>query len=278
MEVGKMKKAVLGRGLKALIPEKEEGRIHMISVSEIQPGTHQARKSFNADSITSLAETLKQDGIIQPLVVSPSGTGWKLIAGERRLRAAKIAGFKKVPVTIKDTDEASAAFISLIENLQREDLNPLDEASGLEALMKKFSLTQEAVAERVGKSRSTVANTLRLLKFPEDIVLALGEGKISEGHARALSIIKDPRKRKHIIHRIINEHLSVREIEFLSSGKKTGPKSRQVSAEIREIAEKLESSLSTKVEVKANKKNQGHIKIHFFSSDELDRLIKRLSR
>ena len=273
-----MKKAVLGRGLKALIPENEEGRIHMISVSEIQPGTHQARKSFNADSITALAETLKQDGIIQPLVVLPSGTGWKLIAGERRLRAAKLAGFKKVPVTIKDTDEASAAFLSLIENLQREDLNPLDEARGIEALMKKFSLTQEAVAERVGKNRSTVANTLRLLKFPEDIVAAIADGKISEGHARALSVIKDPRKRKHIIHRIINEHLSVRETEFLATGRKKIAKTRMASAEIKEIAETLESALSTKVEVQANKKNQGHIKIHFFSSEELDRIIKRLSR
>lgn len=274
-----MKKAVLGRGLKALIPDKEEEeRIHMINVSEIKPGAYQARKSFNAESITSLSETLKHDGIIQPLVVSPAGTGWKLIAGERRLRAAKIAGFKKVPVTIKDTDEASAAFMSLIENLQREDLKPLDEARGIEVLMKKFSLTQEAVAQRVGKSRSTVANTLRLLKFPEDIVQALSEGGISEGHARALSAIKDPRKRKHIIHRIIKEHLSVREIEFLTPRKKRNGNIRQASAEVKEIAEKLESSLSTKVEVMANKKSQGYIKIHFFSSEELARLIKRVSR
>ncbi|MBU4134702.1 ParB/RepB/Spo0J family partition protein, partial [bacterium] len=170
-----MKKAVLGRGLKALIPEKEEGRIHMIDVSEIKPSVHQARKSFNEEKIKSLSETISNDGIIQPLLVSPaaSGTGWNLIAGERRLRAAKLAGFKKVPVIIKDTDEASAAFMSLVENLQREDLNPLDEARGIEVLMKKFSLTQEEVAVRVGKSRSAVANTLRLLKFPEDIVRAL---------------------------------------------------------------------------------------------------------
>ncbi len=271
-----MKKAVLGRGLKALIPEKEEGRIHMIGVSEIKPGAHQARKSFNEESLQSLSETLEHDGIIQPLIVSPSRAGWKLIAGERRLRAAKMAGFMKVPVIIKDTDEASAAFMSLIENLQREDLNPLDEARGIEVLMKKFSLTQEAVAERVGKSRSTVANTLRLLKFPEDIVRALSEDGISEGHARALSAIKDPRKRKHIIRRIIKEHLSVREIEFLAPERKKSSKVRQASAEIKEIAEKLEGALTTKVEVRANKKNQGYIKIHFFSSEELARLIKRL--
>jgi ParB family chromosome partitioning protein len=273
-----MKKAVLGRGLKALIPENEEGRIHMIDVAEIRPGTHQARKTFNADSITSLADTLKKDGMIQPLVVLPSGNGWQLIAGERRLRAAKLAGFKKVPVTIKDTDETSAAFLSLIENLQREDLNPLDEARGMQALMKKFSLTQEAVAERVGKSRSAVANTLRLLKFPEDIVRALAEEKISEGHARALATLKDPRKRTHLIQRIAGEHLSVRETEFLTSGRKPAAKSRQTSAEVKEAAENLESALATKVEVRADKKNRGYIKIHFFSSEELDRLIKRLSR
>lgn len=275
-----MKKAVLGRGLKALIPEREEGRIHMINVSEIKPSAHQARKKFNEESIRSLSETLKHDGIIQPLVVSAAGvgTGWKLIAGERRLRAAKMADFEKVPVVIKDTDDASAAFMSLIENLQREDLNPLDEARGLEALMKKFSLTQEDVAKRVGKNRSTVANTLRLLKFPEDIVRAISDGGISEGHARALSTIKDPRKRKHVIHRIIKEHLSVREIEFLAPERKKSPKARQVSAEIKEIAEKLEAALATKVEVTANRKSQGYIKIHFFSPEELERLIRRVSR
>ncbi|MCD6311004.1 MAG: ParB/RepB/Spo0J family partition protein [Elusimicrobia bacterium] len=275
-----MKKAVLGRGLKALIPEREEGRIHMINVSEIKPSAHQARKKFNEESIRSLSETLKHDGIIQPLVVSAAGqgTGWKLIAGERRLRAAKMADFEKVPVVIKDTDDASAAFMSLIENLQREDLNPLDEARGLEALMKKFSLTQEDVAKRVGKNRSTVANTLRLLKFPEDIVRAISDGGISEGHARALSTIKDPRKRKHVIHRIIKEHLSVREIEFLAPERKKSPKARQVSAEIKEIAEKLEAALATKVEVAANRKSQGYIKIHFFSPEELERLIRRVSR
>lgn len=269
---------VLGRGLESLIPPSEKGRIHLIDVSKIKPSKFQARKKFNNASITALAQTIKEDGLIQPVVVSPEGEGWRLIAGERRLRAAKEAGIKKIPSMVRDTAPENIAVLSLVENLQREDLMPLDEARALAQLMKKFSLTQEEVAGKIGKSRPAVANTLRLLKFPETVVRALEDGSITEGHARALAAISDGKRIKYLIARIIKEHISVRDIEMMVSTGKHRAKKRTVPAEIPEMAEKLESALSTKVEVKMNRKKQGFIKIHFFSSEELERIIRRVSR
>ncbi|MFH1618770.1 MAG: ParB/RepB/Spo0J family partition protein, partial [bacterium] len=214
----------------------------------------------------------------QPLVVSPSGAGWKLIAGERRLRAAKLAGLKHVPAIIRESDDSNMALISLIENLQREDLNPMEEARGIQGMMKKFSLTQEEVALKLGKSRPAVANTLRLLKFPEDLAAALQENLITEGHARALINISDALRRKHITSRLIKEHISVRDTEKMTAEKKAQKKTKNVPAEVKELSEKLESSLATKVEVKINKNNSGFIRIYFFSDKELDRIIKRVSR
>jgi len=269
---------VLGRGLESLIPPREKGRIHLIDVSKIKPSKFQARKKFNNVSIMALAQTIKEDGLIQPVVVSPDGEGWRLIAGERRLRAAKEAGIKEIPSIVRDTAPENIAVLALVENLQREDLMPLDEARALAQLMKKFSLTQEEVAGRIGKSRPAVANTLRLLKFPETVVRALEEGSITEGHARALAAISDGKRIKYLISRIIREHISVRDIEQMVSTGKHRVKKRTAPAEIPEIAEKLESALSTKVEVKMNRKKQGFIKIHFFSSEELERIIRRVSR
>ncbi|PIU18308.1 MAG: hypothetical protein COT16_02605 [Elusimicrobia bacterium CG08_land_8_20_14_0_20_44_26] len=277
-----MKREVLGRGLRALIPEEVEDKIHLIDIKSIKSAKFQARKTFTDETIKSLADTIKTDGIIQPLVVAPltSGEGWRLVAGERRLRAAFIAGLSKVPAIIRDGSANDMAFMSLIENLQREDLNPLEEASGISELMKKFSLTQEQAASRIGKSRSAVANTLRLLKFPKDIVNALSAGIISEGHARALGSLKDERRRNYIISKIRKEHISVRETELLAATAGASPKTqkRSISAELKELEEKLEGALSTKVDVRADKQNRGVIKIHFFSLEELDRIVKRLSR
>ncbi|MFH1957854.1 MAG: ParB/RepB/Spo0J family partition protein [bacterium] len=268
---------VLGRGLESLIPVREKGRIHSIDVSEIKPSKYQARRKFNNASILSLAQTIKEDGLIQPIIVTPSGNGWRLIAGERRLRAAKASGLKEIPAIIRDTAEENIAVLSLVENLQREDLMPLDEARALSHLMKKFSFTQEEVAVKTGKSRSAVANTLRLLKFPAVIVNALEDGSITEGHARALAAINDERRIKYLITKIIREHISVRDVEQTAFPVRQAKK-RRGPAEIPEFAEKLESALGTKVEVKINRKKQGFIKIYFFSGEELERITHRLSR
>jgi len=270
-------KKVLGRGLESLIPVREKGRIHSIDISKIKPSKYQARRKFNNASILSLAQTIKEDGLIQPVTVSPDGSGWRLIAGERRLRAAKVAGLKEIPAIIKDTAEENIAVLSLVENLQREDLLPLDEARALTVLMKKFSFTQDEVAQKTGKSRPAVANTLRLLRFPAVIVRALEDGSITEGHARALAAINDEKRVKYLISKIIREHISVRDIEqTVSPGRRT--KKRSYPAEIPEFAEKLESALGTKVEVKMNRKKLGFVKIYFFSGEELERIIHRLSR
>ncbi|MCD6412708.1 MAG: ParB/RepB/Spo0J family partition protein [Elusimicrobia bacterium] len=270
-----MTREVLGRGIEALIPVREEGRIHQINVSEIVPSDFQARKKFGGESLAALALSIKENGIIQPIVVAPSGKGWKLIAGERRLRASKMAGLKKIPAIIKESDGEEIAVTSLVENIQRENLNPLEEARGIAVLMKNFSLTQEEVSRRIGCSRSKVANTLRLLKFPQEIVDALDRGQISEGHARALAAIGDRRKREYLIRKISKEHLTVRDIERIAFVKKRRG-GRKILPDIAEIAEKIEETLSTKVEVKMKSRNQGYIKIHFFSDKEFERITKRI--
>ena len=270
-----MSREVLGRGIEALIPVKEAGRIHQINVSEIVPSDFQARKSFDDKSLAALAESIKENGMIQPIVITPSGKGWRLIAGERRLRASKMAGLKQIPAIIRESDSESVAITSLVENIQRENLNPMEEARGIAVLMKKFSLTQDEVAHRLGFSRSKVANTLRLLKFSSDIVDALDRGQISEGHARALAAIGDARKREYLIRRITKEHLSVRDIEKIAFAKRR-KRSQKILPDILEIAEKIESALSTKVEVRMDRKSQGYIKIHFFSKDEFERIMKKI--
>jgi len=271
-----MKRTVLGKGIEALLPVQDSGKIHMIKISEIKRATFQPRESFHAQKLQELAQSIKENGLLQPVVLRRTENGWVLIAGERRLKAAQIAGLKEIPAIIKETNEENSAFLSLIENLQRDDLNPVEEAKAIDTLIRKFSLTQEEVAKKIGKSRPYVTNTLRILKFPENIVNAIKQGEISEGHARILMGIKDKKRRNYLLSRIIKERLSVRDIETLAKTKTAAKKTKKVPAELAEISQKLEEIFATKVEVVSNRKNQGFIKIHFFSSEEFERILKIL--
>jgi len=274
-----MKRQVLGKGIEALLPVQDAGKIHMIKISEIKSAPFQPRESFATQKLQELAQSIRENGLLQPVILRRTENGWVLIAGERRLKAAQIAGLKEIPAIIKETNEENSAFLSLIENLQRDNLNPVEEAKAIDILIKKFSLTQEEVAKKIGKSRPYVTNTLRILKFPENIVDAIKKGEISEGHARVLMSIKDEKRRNHLLSRIIKEHLSVRDLEVLvktqAEAKKT-KKTKKIPAELMEISQKLEEIFATKVEVVSNRKNQGFIKIHFFSSNEFERIFKIL--
>ena len=220
------KKGGLGKGLNALFEENqaiETAPVH-VRLSEIEPNKNQPRKNFDQDAIDDLAESIRQYGLLQPLVVRPIATGYQLVAGERRWRACRIAGLTEVPVTIRELTDAETAEIALVENLQREDLNPVEEAAGYQALMDEFSLTQEDVAERVGRSRSAVANAVRLLGLPKEILTMIESGKISAGHGRALLAFKNKDEQLKAA-RIASFGANVREIERLA--KKTDVPTKQ---------------------------------------------------
>src|SRR5256714_10084171 len=219
-------KKVLGRGLGALIPQRSEtAPVHapaaglaQIPLDQIQPNPYQPRKTFNEASIDELARSVRQHGIVQPLVVTRAGDKFKLIAGERRFRAAQKAGLATVPVLVKDDLKAGDALqIALIENIQREDLNPIEEAAAYHQLHEEFGLTQEEISRRVGKERSTVANFLRLLKLPESVKRLLGSGQLSMGHARALLAVDSAKKQEQFAERVVKRNLNVRQTEMLAS-------------------------------------------------------------
>lgn len=274
-------KIALGKGLDALIPEKTEGLLQL-EISRIFPG-EQPRKTFKDESLKELAASIKEKGILQPILVSRSGDGsFKLIAGERRWRAAQLAGLKKIPALIKDVASRDSLEIALIENIQREDLNPIETAEAFNRLMKDFSLTQEELSERVGKERATVANYLRLLKLPDEIKTLIYNGSLSMGHARAILSIEGRAGQVEAVRKVIKKGLSVRETEALakniSSGtnKKTKHSSRHKDPQIASLEEKLIKSLGTKARIHPKGKKAGVIEIEYYSLDELDRLLEIL--
>jgi len=290
-----MAKPALGRGLGALIPKSEQkagttgaagepgaggaGTPVEIELTRITPNEYQPRKTFIDDSLHELADSIKQKGVIQPVVVRkrPSG-GYELIAGERRFRASKLAGLKSVPAIIKDVSPADALELALIENIQREDLNPIETADAFDRLMREFGLTQEKTAERVGKERSTVANYLRLLTLPPDAKKDLASGAMSMGHAKALLALDDPKKQMELRREIVTRGLSVREAEALAKKLKApGSLKRKVekkspSAQVRMLEDELKSALGTKVHILPKGKG-GRIEIEYYSNDELERLL-----
>lgn len=284
-----MAKRGLGRGLEALLPQKEitpddkAGTITTIAVDRIVPGKHQPRRNFDNDKMVELAQSIKAHGIIQPIVVKPAGNEkYEIIAGERRWRACRQAGLQEIPAIIKSLDARATAEIALIENLQREDLNPLEEAEAYQALLEEYGLTQEDIAGRVGKSRPVIANALRLLQLPEEIKDMLRENKISSGHARALLSLKDENQQIELAQKIFAENLSVRETEIiikkLTDGK-TAPKRQRVDAvsvETRQVEERLQQILSTRVKLKTGK-NSGKIEIYYFGPEDLERIITTLT-
>jgi ParB family transcriptional regulator, chromosome partitioning protein len=277
-------KKALGRGLSALIPRKGEspvvaGALAQIPLDRISSNPYQPRKIFNEQSLDDLARSVREHGIVQPLVVSRTADNrYRLIAGERRLRAAQKAGLQSVPAVIKDLQkEGDALQIALIENIQREDLNPIEEANAYHQLHDEFGLTQEEISRRVGKERSTVANFLRLLKLPETVKQRLATGQLSMGHARALLSLDSAKKQEQLADRIVKNSLNVRQTEMLASAS-PGPSKREKPKDVftRDAEEKLTKVLRTKVDI-ARKRRGGVIHIRFSSEDDLIRIYEDLT-
>lgn len=284
-------KKVLGRGLGALIPQREKpepvagpqtgaGALE-VPIGQISPNPLQPRKTFNDSSIEELARSVREHGIIQPLVVTRTGENrYKLIAGERRYRAAQKAGLATVPIVVKEElAEGDALQVALIENIQREDLNPIEEALAYHQLHEDFGLTQEEIAKRVGKERSTVANFLRLMKLPDPVKKLLASGQLSMGHARALLAVDSAKKQEQLAERVVKRNLNVRQTEMLaaeSSPNKAVEKKEEKDVFTRDAEEKLQRSLRTKVEID-RKRRGGIIHIRFASEDDLIRIFDELT-
>lgn len=277
------KKRGLGRGLEALFNENgaEENfelNSDKLALSKIDINPEQPRKTFDETALNELAESIKEKGVLQPLLVRPVKNRYQLVAGERRFRAAHIAKLKEVPVIIKDLSDKDSMEIALIENLQREDLNAVEEAQGIKLLMDKYSLTQEEVAGKLSKSRPAVANAIRLLNLSDKILSQLKDGLLSAGHARAILSIEDQGKREEIADLIIKNNLSVRETEKLAKKKPVRSRKKSTRADFYDEAElALKDVLGRKVNIK-KKKNGGTLEIEFFNKDDLEKIIKLLNR
>lgn len=287
----------LGKGLDLLIPntvgetkkEKEKSKTKedagqvVVKITQVEPNREQPRKNFDEDSLQELADSIKQFGLLQPILVQDKEDHYEIIAGERRWRAAKLAGLKEVPVIIRKYSKQEIVEISLIENIQREDLNPIEEAQAYKRLLNEFHLKQDEVAERVSKSRTAVTNSMRLLKLCDEVQQMLIDDMISTGHARALLAVEDPEEQYALAQRIFDEKLSVREVEKLVKDwkKPEKPKKKEdetLKAIYSDIGEKLKQRLSTKVTVSAKGNGAGKIEIEFYNHDDLDRLLEMIGR
>ena len=285
------KKTGLGKGLDTLIPSKKvEEPVstvvkseEMVDINSIEPNKVQPRKLFNEDSLIELSESIKQHGIVQPLVVTKKDGYFKIIAGERRWRAAKLAGLKKVPVVVKDYSPQEIMEIALIENIQREDLNPVEEATAYQRLIQEYNLKQDEVAERVSKSRTAITNSLRLLKLDERVQNMLIEENISSGHARALLAIKDAELQYEMAMKIFDEKLSVRETEKLikAMGKESNPKRKREELKndfvYRDLEEKLKIITGTKVTINRKSEQAGRIEIEYYTPEDLEKIVALLN-
>ena len=282
------KKGGLGRGIDSLlidnsIEENNASQAVKLNILDIEPNKEQARKQFDDAALSELADSIAQHGVLQPLLVRPIfGGGYQLIAGERRWRASRLAGLTQVPAIIKELSDEEAAVISLIENLQREDLNPVEEAFGFASLIKDFSLTQEEAAKKVGKSRPAVANALRLLKLPEKVLDYVRENKLSAGHARAIAAIDDEKTALFAAETVIEKGLSVRETEkmvkALTAEKKAKKPSKSRHTFFDEVELSLNNSLGRKAKVITKEgKECGTLEIAFFDKDDLARIANILS-
>lgn len=274
-----VKKGGLGRGLDSLFNENatDEGGIITVNLNDIEPNRAQPRKDFDEGALSELAESIAEHGLIQPIVVKPTTNGrYSIIAGERRWRACRIAGVHEVPVVIKDVDEQELMELALIENLQREDLNAVEEALGYRSLIESFSLTQEDVARRVGKSRVAITNALRILNLREDELEALRIGEISAGHARALLSAESEEVRKKMLE-LAKNGASVRQLESMAKGKKEKKKEEKKNNFYNEVELSLKNELRRKVSVKSTGKGKGTITVEFFSDQELTDFARRLA-
>ncbi|MCF6464450.1 ParB/RepB/Spo0J family partition protein [Clostridium sp. Cult2] len=280
------KKRGLGKGLAALIPneqiadlldvESDLNNIQNLKISSISPNEGQPRKEFNAELLAELTESIKQYGVIQPIVVRKKGNGYEIIAGERRWRAAKAAKLNEIPCIVKKVDDKHAMKLALIENLQRDDLNPIEEAYAFKGLIEEYNLTQEEVASAIGKSRSYIANSIRLLNLDKEIIDYISNGEITSGHGRALLAIKNKEERSKVAQSIINNKTNVRETErIVKDSNKKKPKRKVIKKDLfaKEIEEKLRRALGTKVSLNP-KKNGGTIQIEFYGDEDLERILE----
>lgn len=259
--------------------------IMLVKLSRIQPDPDQPRKNFDEEKLNELAESIRTYGLISPIVVKKRGAFYEIVAGERRWRAARIAGLKEIPVVIKEVDEKTSRELSIIENIQRDDLNAVEEARAYQSLIEEYGLTQEEVASRVSKNRSTITNSLRLLKLEPEILDLLQDGKITQGHARALLAIEDPLLRKKIAEKCTKENLSVREIETLvkldklakeKKEKKSSPEAQELKrlkVIYKDLERKMKTKLGTKVSIVPKNTERGTLEIEYYSQDDLDRIF-----
>lgn len=293
-----VKKGGLGKGLDSLITDKvnkpaaagtagtrkeNTGDGILVNINKVEPNREQPRKNFDEDALVELSESIKQFGVLQPLLVRDKKDYYEIIAGERRWRAAKLAGLKQVPVIIKELTEQEVVEISLIENIQRENLNPIEEAIAYKRLLTEFNLKQDEVAERVSKSRTAVTNSMRLLKLNEKVQQMVIDDMISTGHARALLGIENPEKQYVTAQKIFDEKLSVRETEKLVKKiqkEKEQPEQKEIKkadpkmeAIYRDLEERMKGILGTKVSISQKDDKKGKIEIEYYSMDELDRII-----
>jgi ParB family chromosome partitioning protein len=280
-----MQKAALGKGLGALIPdlsvldEKERKSLGIMDVEldKIVPNEYQPRKVFNDEKLKELADSIKEQGVIQPIIVHRIGTNFGLIAGERRWRAARLAGLKSIPALVREATKRELIEQALIENIQREDLNPLEAAEAFKRLQEEFKLTQEDLARRVGKERSTITNFLRILGLPKEIKQHLATGTLSMGHAKALLSLERLRDQMLAANQIVKKALSVREAEALAGRlkKPTKEKKKLTSTEFNAVEERLRKSLGTKVSIAPRAKG-GKIVIEYYSGEELERILEKI--
>ncbi len=281
------KKKVLGRGLDALIPDVDKSELgpepfFYCDIDAIRPNPYQPRRHFSDQELTGLSDSIKEKGIIQPLVVRTVPTGYELIVGERRLRAARLAGIKQVPVVVKEAAGAEMVETALVENIQRQDLNPLEKADAYYRLIKEFGLTQKEVAKRMGQNRSTVANFLRLLNLPKPIKTDIINNTLSMGHAMALLGAENPAQQKTVWRRIVSENLSVRAAEALikrlKDRKPQASRSKERTSEavyMESLADDLTRHLGSRVQI-IWQGNRGKLQVEFYSNEDLERLIARL--
>ncbi|HCW04072.1 MAG TPA: chromosome partitioning protein ParB [Clostridium sp.] len=275
----------LGKGLGALIPDKiEETKesVNTIDINLIKANEEQPRKYFDNEKIANLAQSIKEHGIIQPIVLMKNGDFYTIVAGERRWRAAKSIGMREIPAIVMELSNKQLLEVSLIENIQREDLNPIEEAIAYKKLIEEFNITQEDLAVKLGKSRTAITNSMRLLNLDKRVQDYLIEGVITEGHGRAILGIADFDLQNEMAQKIIDEGLSVRQVEALirrqNDKKKTKQKKEvQQNPYINDIKEKLESYLGTKVQLSTNKKNKGKIEIEYYSAEDLNRILELLN-
>lgn len=285
----------LGKGLDSLIPDKvnvtdtdqeEKKQEVLVSINLVEPNREQPRKNFDEDALLELSESIKQFGVLQPLLVQDKESYYEIVAGERRWRAAKMAGIKEIPIIIKDLSPQEIVEISLIENIQREDLNPIEEAIAYKRLLTEFNLKQDEVAERVSKSRTAVTNSIRLLKLDEKVQQMVVDEMISSGHARALLAIEDLEAQYVLAQKIFDEKLSVRETEKLvkkmqkgeqpKKGKTEDEEQKRLQIIYQDIEEKMKQILGTKVTINAKNKKKGRIEIEYYDTEQLEHLLQMI--